>query len=185
MPGATGRKCLRQLLSMEPLAATPEEIKEWRATGHGGRHFLVTAARAFEARSAVLDELGRWAGPRRQAPSLAASTGGGAMAARYSEEVGDAIFASARCCLVAALRVLCASVDWSRDLTRGPDGGSLLTLDGAPASRSIGWDPTAAGRSSRRHSQIAPTAAAAAAPQLRSRALWATRSGPHALGREL
>mmetsp|Transcript_28553 Transcript_28553/g.71875 ORF Transcript_28553/g.71875 Transcript_28553/m.71875 type:complete len:497 (+) Transcript_28553:586-2076(+) len=128
MPGAAGRKCLRQLLSMEPLAATPEEIKEWRATGHGGRHFLVTAARAFEARLGALDELGRWAGPRRQAPSLAASTGGGAMAARYSEEVGDAIFASARCCLVAALRVLCASVDWSRDLTRGPDGGSLLTL---------------------------------------------------------
>ncbi|KAJ1641270.1 hypothetical protein T492DRAFT_897855 [Pavlovales sp. CCMP2436] len=94
MPGAAGRKCLRQLLSMEPLAATPEEIKEWRATGHGGRHFLVTAARAFEA----------------------------------SEEVGDAIFASARCCLVAALRVLCASVDWSRDLMREPDGGGLLAL---------------------------------------------------------
>mmetsp|Transcript_3706 Transcript_3706/g.9356 ORF Transcript_3706/g.9356 Transcript_3706/m.9356 type:complete len:203 (+) Transcript_3706:260-868(+) len=128
MPFTAGRKCLAQLLSMAPLAVSPGEIKEWRATGHGGRHFLVTAARAFEARSALLDELGRWAGLRRQALSLAVSTGGGKMAAGYSEEVGDAIYASARCCLIAALRVLCASIDWTRDLTRGPDGTGLLAL---------------------------------------------------------
>ncbi|KAJ1625523.1 hypothetical protein T492DRAFT_880031 [Pavlovales sp. CCMP2436] len=101
--------------------------REWSLDSLG--QHMPMPARAFEARSAVLNELGRWAGPRQQAPSLAASTGGGAMAAGYSEEVGDAIFASARCyCLVAALRVLCASVDWSRDLTHGPDGGSLLAL---------------------------------------------------------
>ncbi|KAJ1634298.1 hypothetical protein T492DRAFT_865311 [Pavlovales sp. CCMP2436] len=101
MPFTAGRKCLAQLLSMAPLAVSPGEIKEWRATGHGGRHFLVTAARAFEARSALLDELGRWAGLRRQALSLAVSTGGGKMAAGYSEEVGDAIYADTSCTLLA------------------------------------------------------------------------------------
>ncbi|KAJ1624602.1 hypothetical protein T492DRAFT_911599 [Pavlovales sp. CCMP2436] len=48
--------------------------------------------------------------------------------AGYSEEMGVAMFLDTRRDVIEALSVLCSSIDWQRELSRGPDAASLLAL---------------------------------------------------------
>mmetsp|Transcript_9510 Transcript_9510/g.22211 ORF Transcript_9510/g.22211 Transcript_9510/m.22211 type:complete len:237 (+) Transcript_9510:184-894(+) len=50
------------------------------------------------------------------------------VAAGYSEEMGDAMFLDTRRDVIEAISALCSSIDWQRELSRGPDAASLLAL---------------------------------------------------------
>ncbi|KAJ1624178.1 hypothetical protein T492DRAFT_911997 [Pavlovales sp. CCMP2436] len=50
------------------------------------------------------------------------------VAGGYSEKMGDAMFLDTRRDVIEALSALCSSIDWQRELSRGPDAASLLAL---------------------------------------------------------